>query len=64
MSFATKLPAVLQQPHGNSLSIERVLKLALELLIHVPVEGNTRREDQVNTCESDLRDMLRAIDRG
>ena len=64
MTIATKIPSVLQQPHGNSLSVERVLKSVLDLLEFVPVDGNPTREDRLNTTESDVQDLLRAIDRG
>lgn len=63
MSIDTKIPAVLQQPHGNSLSIERVLKLAIDLIDMVPWQ-TPQIEDRCNTCQDDLRDLLRAIDRG
>lgn len=61
--ISTKLPSVLQQPHGNSLSLERVLKQAIELIDKVEWK-DAQIEDRCNSCQSDLRDMLRALDRG
>lgn len=53
--ISTKLPSILQQPHGNSLSIERVLKLAIELINKVEWK-DTATEDRCNTCQDDLRE--------
>ena len=57
-----KLPSVLQQPFGNSISVERALKQALELLAFIPI-NSPKREDMVNATEEDLRAMIRAINR-
>lgn len=63
MSSSTKLPAILQQPHGNSLSVERVLKLAAHLIQeHVPA-AHADDERAVN-CYDDLQTMINSIDRG
>lgn len=63
MTINTKIPAILQKPNGNKLLIESVLKLSIKLIDKVEWKNNSI-EDMCNTCQDDLRDMLRAIDRG
>lgn len=60
--MSPKLPSVLQQPNGNSISIERALKQALDLLDFLPI-NTPQLEDAVNATQDDLYTMLRAIDR-
>jgi hypothetical protein len=60
MSFATKIPSVLQQPKGNSLSVERVLKQARDLLMNYPSQNN---ENELMICIEDLETLIQNIDR-
>lgn len=59
---ADKIPSILFQPHGNSLSIERVLKLAIELIEQA--ELPERLNDRVTICLEDLQVILENLDRG
>lgn len=63
---ADKLPSVLFVPcstagYSNSLSVERVLKQALELLEQCDVSPSL--EDRLITCLDDLGTLLAHIDR-
>ena len=60
--IANKIPSVLFQAHGNSLSIERVIKQALDLLSFVPVSYNAT-EDKLNVTIEDLETILACLDR-
>jgi hypothetical protein len=62
VSFATKLPTVLQQPNGNSISIERVLKMAIHV-IERTATGDEVFERDVLVCLDDLNVMLANLDR-
>jgi hypothetical protein len=58
---SNKIPSVLQRPHGNSLSTERLLKQVIGLLEkYGPVD---ERWDEVQACIDSLKSMLAAIDR-
>lgn len=60
--MSRKIPSVLQQDHGNSLSTERLLKQAIELLEQAEWTDE-KYNDDVFWCMDGLRDMVRAIDR-
>jgi len=62
MASSPTIPAVLVQPAGNSLSTERVLKMARALLLQATFD--TEDEDrQCIVCMEDLDDLIKAIDR-
>ena len=52
------LPAVLIRPHGNSLSMERALKLIQECVLESRAD-----DEKVNVAFDDLEAMLASIDR-
>ena len=60
--ITNKIPSILFQPYGNSLSIERVLKNSINVLeqCDIPEHLECNRENAI----SDLQDMLKALDRG
>lgn len=58
------LPAVLQQPHGNSISMERALKQIHKLLLEVPTESNDTVRSDVAASLDDVEIMLKAIFKG
>ena len=60
--IANKIPSVLYQAHGNSLSIERVIKQALDLLSLVPASDDAT-EDKLNVTIEDLETILSCLDR-
>ena len=60
--IANKIPSVLFQKHGHSLSIERVIKQALDLLSLVPV-SDSAAEDKLNVTIEDLETILDCLDR-
>lgn len=62
MTTANKIPRVLFQPNGNSLSIERVLKMARELLNEIPINDDKVLEEKIIICQDDLIVMLRNLD--
>lgn len=59
--IANKLPSVLYQPHGNSLSVERVLRSAQQLIErHVPPE---HADDHLATViYDDLEVLIRNLE--
>ena len=58
--IANKIPSVLFQPNSNSLSIERVLRLAQRLIL----EGRLSDDDQrVLTCWDDLETIIQNLER-
>jgi len=59
---SSTIPSVLYVPNGNSLSIERALKQAIELL-HYTVPVNEEVNDAVNVTIDDLETILRHLDR-
>ena len=59
--IANKLPSVLYQPNGNSLSVERVLKQALMLLEEATPSDTLI--DQTDVCLEDLTALLQCINR-
>ena len=63
MTIAAKIPSVLQQPHGNSLSIERVLERAIKLLDYVEAENGSGTAQYVIETQEDLRTILKNLDR-
>lgn len=62
MSTTTTIPAVLQQPNGNSLSLERTLNHAIDLLTNVVPLDNSR-EDEVIICIDDLITIRNHLER-
>lgn len=60
MAMAKKLPSVLQQPNGNSLSMERALKQIRSLLEYGEFLGE---EDKVDASIDDIVTMLTSLDR-
>ena len=59
---ANKIPSVLYQAHGNSLSIERVIKQTLDLLSLVPDSDDATEARLIVTIE-DLETILSCLDR-
>jgi hypothetical protein len=62
MMTSDKLPSVLVRRDG-SLSVERVLKMAIKLIDNLPDGGDEVLENEANVCWADLCSMLDAIDR-
>lgn len=60
--FSRTLPSVLQVPNNNSISMERALKQIKELLLLVPIRGESL-DDMVSASVDDIDTMLAAIDR-
>jgi len=56
-----KIPSVLYQPNGNSLSVERVIKQAMRLLEFAKISPD--KEDLLINCVEDLNTLLAHIDR-
>jgi hypothetical protein len=63
MTFCTKVPAVLTQESGNSLSVERVLRLAYKIIDATPVSAYDSVENEKLVCLEDLDTLIRHIDR-
>lgn len=63
MPIAAKLPAVLQQPNGNSLSVERILRQAVALIEQLPITDNAAKEDSILVCIEDLTILINNITR-
>ena len=61
-TMSPKLPLVLQQTHGNSISMERALKQIKELLEQCDVQE--KDEQAVLNSIDDVNTMLNSIDRG
>jgi hypothetical protein len=61
--IAKKIPAVLFQENKNSLSLERVLKIAIELINELPTSASDAKEDKVIICLEDLEIILKNLDR-
>jgi len=60
--IANKIPSVLYQSNNNSLSIERVLKMAKGLLMEAEWEKQINERLAI-TCIEDLEVILRNIER-
>jgi len=61
MSIANKLPSVLFQPNGNSVSVERILKTAAELILQLHPEGPITN-DRIVICLDDLETLWKNLD--
>lgn len=59
MAIADKIPSVLYQSKGNSLSVERVLKKAVELLNSC----SCLPDEEIEICIEDLETLIKNLDR-